>query len=321
MENLKDPSEIDICNSEFKTIKLPLKDDWQGEVNATLIYRLSKSDNKSKKAVLYIHGFIDYFFHWEMADFFNELGFDFFAIDLRKYGRSLMQHQKPNIINSLSDYYEELDLAVNIIRDDFEINNILLKGHSTGGLIASLYAQDRANLIKMLILNSPFFQFNAPFWKRQLMLPFIKLMKIISPEMGLNSLTEVYPKSLHKDYYGEWDFNLKWKPIENFPAFIMWLNAIRNGQKRAQEGLSLEMPILVLYSDKSFKKSNYDAAANISDAVLDVKHIAKYAKGMGSFVDEIEISDGMHDLVLSLKPVREKVYSELKNWISNNWTE
>ena len=44
----------------------------------------------TRRAVLYLHGFVDYFFQTHLAEFFTERGYDFYALDLRKYGRSLL---------------------------------------------------------------------------------------------------------------------------------------------------------------------------------------------------------------------------------------
>jgi alpha-beta hydrolase superfamily lysophospholipase len=306
----------DSCNSSFQTCQIQLKNDWQGEVLAHLIFKAHKQERSFKGAVLYIHGFIDYFFQWEMAQFYNDLGYDFYAIDLRKYGRSLLPHQKPNIIPKMEDYYEELDIAINIIREKSKPESIILNGHSTGGLLASLYAHDRPGVFSALILNSPFFQFNVPAWKRWLMLPLISLLQPILPELGMDSLTEVYPKSLHKNHYGEWDFNLKWKPIENFPAYVMWLKAIRGGQKRVHRGLNINVPVLLMHSDKSFKKRKYAQEALVMDAVLDVSHINKYGQRVGNQVSTFVVERGMHDLILSRTEVREQVYSHIKTWLS-----
>ena len=306
----------DICNDSFYMRELPLAPDRFGESNAVLVYR--PSDMQSKKAVLYIHGFIDYFFQWEMADFFNAHGFNFFAIDLRRYGRALHPGQKPNIIEAMEDYYEELDKAVDIIKNEVGNEFILLKGHSTGGLIASLYANDNPEVVDAVILNSAFFEFNISPFERYVLMPLVKLLHGVLPKMGLDSLGEAYPKSLHKDYHGEWDFNTKWKPIENFPAFMAWLNAIRNGHERVHKGLNIKAPVLSMFSSKSYKKKKYDPVAQESDAVLDVEHISKYSGNLGDNVTKLEIENGMHDLVLSRKDVREKVYQEMEKWLSEN---
>jgi alpha-beta hydrolase superfamily lysophospholipase len=90
--------------------------------------------------VLYIHGFVDYFFQTHLAEFFTARGYDFYALDLRKYGRSLLAHQTPNFCTDIAEYYTEIDEAVRIIREADGHDTLLVNGHSTGGLIAALWA-------------------------------------------------------------------------------------------------------------------------------------------------------------------------------------
>lgn len=74
---------------ERQTINLGTDD--EGPVVATLVRR--RAERPSGRAVLYVHGFVDYFFQTHLADFFAERGWDFYALDLRKYGRSLLPGQ------------------------------------------------------------------------------------------------------------------------------------------------------------------------------------------------------------------------------------
>ena len=48
--------------------------DGQGEVFATLVRRTWTEAEPARRAVLYVHGFSDYFFQTAMADFFAERG-------------------------------------------------------------------------------------------------------------------------------------------------------------------------------------------------------------------------------------------------------
>ncbi len=302
----------DVLKNNFKNIKLPLPNDKDGEQFATLVYR--KCEQQSHKSVLYIHGFIDYFFQIELADHFNKWGYNFYAVDLRKYGRSLMEYQHPNYIEDIHSYFEEIDLSIEIMQEDGN-TNITLLGHSTGGLISSLYAHHHNN-IDTLILNSPFFEINVPPFTKFLS-PIVATIGSIFPYGSMDSLTEHYPESLHKDYKGEWDFNINWKPTTSFPTYFGWFRAIRKAQKELQAGLNIKCPVLVMHSDKSYKGKTWDDIIYISDGVLDVDDIDKYADVIGSNITKIEIINGIHDLVLSKKEVRDNVYSQMKNWIDN----
>ena len=78
----------------FETLELAFADDYDGVVAATLV-RLPVA-NAERGAVLYIHGFSDYFFQRHMAERFAAEGYAFYALDLRKYGRSLRPlHSSP----------------------------------------------------------------------------------------------------------------------------------------------------------------------------------------------------------------------------------
>jgi len=140
----------------FEALELPFPADYDGPLVATLV-RLSVAD-APRGAVLYVHGFIDYFFQRHMAERFAAEGYEFFALDLRKYGRSLQPHQHPCFCMDLSEHYADLTRALDEIGAP-----VLLAGHSTGGLICALYAHDgaRRERVKALWLNSPFFEFNA----------------------------------------------------------------------------------------------------------------------------------------------------------------
>lgn len=294
----------------FNTQKLELNDDFEGKVVATLIDRKSKS--KSTKAVLYIHGFVDYFFQNHLTDWANNLGWNFYAIDLRKHGRSILPHQKPNMTRDLREYFEEIDMAIEIIKK--ENNQLVLIGHSTGGLISSLYAHTRRNdkLIDGLILNSPFFDFNKPEGFKKNVLPLVakfglKFPSIPSPE----GLKTGYVKSIHKQYNGEWDFDFKLKPLLGFKINFGWIAAIYYAQKSLQNGLDIDCPILVMYSSKSVTPGNYIKEMHNADSVLNVVDIEKYADKIGKNVRKVKIEDGVHDLVLSNKNAREATFNEM----------
>ncbi len=87
-------------NNDYTSSDIKLKDDYEGVVKAVLI--ASNNNTGNRRSVLYLHGYIDYFFHPHLGEEFNNNGFDFFALDLRKYGRALMKHQYPNYCKDLS---------------------------------------------------------------------------------------------------------------------------------------------------------------------------------------------------------------------------
>jgi alpha-beta hydrolase superfamily lysophospholipase len=307
----------DILGQGFRSETLRMDSDAEGTVDATLVQ--TKASAASSRAVLYIHGYVDYFFQTEMAEQYTQQGFNFYALDLRKHGRSLRPHQTPNFCWQLTEYFEEIDAAIRIIRGRDGNTHLLLNGHSTGGLTSALYAHHRRkeNVVDALFLNSPFLDFNEPRLVESLVIPMIAgTIGRIRPKQKIPGRSlALYAQSVHRDFKGEWDFRLDWKPIEGFPARAGWLRAIHDGQREVQNGLDIRCPVLVMYSRDSVNASRWSEEFRTSDSVLDVSDIELLADRLGNDVTRIPIEGGLHDLVLSGKPVRVKVYDELFDWL------
>jgi alpha-beta hydrolase superfamily lysophospholipase len=300
-------------NFVCKTINMP--DDYEGKVICTLIKR--SSNQKSNKAVLYVHGFNDYFFQTEIADRFEEMGYNLYAVDLRKYGRSLMPHQKRCNTRAIEEYFADLDTTVNIIKSE-GYDKIILLGHSTGGLITSLYCHSNGDRCPVdgLILNSPFFKINTSGFLNKIVIPFIAAVAEILPTIDIpQSKTTGYAESLLKEYRGEWKFDTTKKLMLSPDVTTDWIAAIYTAHKQVRRGLNIRIPVLAMCSDKSVEGSKWSPEFMRADAVLNVADNEKYFQSLGSNVQSIKIVDGMHDLFCSQPEVRESVYRHIYNWL------
>ena len=282
----------------FEALALPAPDDYDGRVVATLV-RLpvpQAPQGSVRGVVLYVHGFIDYFFQRHMAERFAAEGYAFYALDLRKHGRSLLAHQHPCFCKDLSEYYGDISRALEEIGAD-----VLLAGHSTGGLICSLYKHEgeRRDQVRALWLNSPFFDWRED-GRSGLALasalgrffPFLNNPKAVRP---------AYVKSLHRNWDGEWDFDLALKPLNGFPAYFGWVRAIFAAHAKVHAGLDLKIPVLSMHSDEA-------------DTVLDWKQVARWSRTLGPNTTVLALPGGLHDLVLSRSEIREAVFSQLFAW-------
>ncbi len=116
-----------------------------------------------------------------------------------------------------------------------------------------------------------------------------------------------YGTTLHRDYGGEFDYNLDWKPIGGFPVTFGWIHAIRRGQARLHRGLDVGVPNLILRSDRSVREVTDPAktdAIQRGDAVLDVEQIARWAGCIGNRTTIVPIADAKHDVFLSVPEPR-----------------
>jgi alpha-beta hydrolase superfamily lysophospholipase len=310
---------MEAIDTNFDLEIIPLEDDYEGKVIATLIK--SKANTGNRKSVLYIHGFVDYFFHPHVAQKFHDNGFDFYALDMRKYGRSLLAHQHACYCKSLDEYNEEISHSIKKI-NAASGQKVILLGHSTGGLIVSRYANDGAekNLVSALILNSPFLEMNTP--KIELGgLKFIHkwLMKLLPPyAVAQKHMPEAYVKSIHKNYNGEWDFNLTWKPLLGFPAYFIWLKTIIDNQEKLKASSNISIPLLLLHSSNSFIPKKNSTGVDKADIILNVEHMKQLGPKLGSKVTLMEVKDGMHDIFLSKETARNTAFDKMGEWLKNN---
>lgn len=276
----------------------------------------------SKASILYIHGFNDYFFQRELAQKMDSAGYSFYAIDLHKYGRSRREGETLGELRDISEYYPELDSAVAVIRRaEGDSAALVLMGHSTGGLIASLYAADRRNGagIAAIVLNSPFFEMNYIWPVRRLAVPLLSAIGSRFPDVVIPRSKNInYDRSLLRNYDGEWMYDTLLKVPGSLPIDLGWLRAIHLGHKRIQQGLHLNTPVLVMHSGCSYSEDDWSEEYTRCDAVLNVDDIREYGAHLGEKVRLERIEGGLHDLILSHEPVRDNVYKAMFDFLDDS---
>ena len=304
----------DVLGAPYTCETFRLAPDSQGDVVATLVHR--RATTPTRRAVLHVHGFADYFFQTVTADFWVARGYDFYALDLRKYGRSLREHQTPNYVADLSEYYEELDLAFARVMADHD--HLVISAHSTGGLTVPLWLHDRHHRVDGLFLNAPWIDMHGDTFTRFLAMPLIDRIGRVQPLREIpRNIDGAYARSLHRDHRGEWEFSLDWKPEASWPVYAGWIRAIRKGHARLARGLEVDAPVLTITSDRSSRAvRDDDPDLMCTDTVLDVEQIRRRAARIARHVTIAQVPGALHDVTLSPEPARTLVFEELDRWLS-----
>jgi alpha-beta hydrolase superfamily lysophospholipase len=314
-----------------RTIPLGPDPAGEGDIVATLIRRGEPAgDTAADHAVLAVHGYTDYFFHTALADHFAGRGFAFYALDLHKCGRSRRAGQTPHFVTDLAHYDAELELACSVIGADAPAARVLVYGHSAGGLIVSLWldrlrrrgASARSGsggAVGGLVLNSPFLDLHGPAVLRLSLTSAMiaGLSRLRSKGVVRSPTPGGYGTTLHRDFDGEFDYDLQWKPVGGFPITLGWLHAVRRGQARLHRGIDVGVPNLILRSDRSVREGPDPAAMHRGDAVLDVALIAKWAGCIGGRTTIVPVADAKHDVFLSLPEPRRAAYRQLDLWLDH----
>ena len=284
--------------------------DYSGPVRSTIIRKLSPCGGD--RGVLYVHGYNDYFFQKEMGDRFVDSCYNFYAVDLRKYGRSLLPGQRRCEARDLHEYFADIDSALADMQRQ-GIDKVDLIGHSTGGLITSLYMSEDPNpVVKALILNSPFLEWNMSGFMRKFLVPLVSCIGSHHPTIQIsNGNSTAYGESLLKEHHGEWNYNTNWKTTYPQKVTAGWIRAIDEGHAQLQRGALINVPILLMHSDKSVYGDDWKPEYQEGDGVLNVKDISTYGRMLGRNVTEVTVPGGLHDLILSSPAVRNAVYDAI----------
>lgn len=315
----------DVLGDEFEQLTLPLEPDAEGEVVATLVralpdalpwWRLRDHRTLADVDVLYVHGWSDYFFQKRLARFWTARGARFFALDLRKYGRSLRGHQTPGYITNLEDYDADI-AAASAARGDATGRRLVLLGHSTGGLILSLWASRHPGLADALILNSPWLEFQLGA-ARPAIAPMVELQARFwpmdaAPQVDLGFYTRAQRAVADPD--DPMQIDLAWRPEQTMTVHAAWLHAILQGHRAVSAGLGIEVPVCVLLSARTVLPTKWSDELTSADSVLVVDDIARAALKLGSSVTVERIDGALHDVFLSRRDARDDAYARLERWV------
>ena len=292
----------------YRTVIQP--DDYQGHVVSTIIRHDSVVPRH--RGILYVHGFNDYFFQGQLGDSIVAHGWNFRAVDLRRYGRSLRPGMKRYDVRNLNEYFPDLDSAI-VDMTNAGIDTVVIIGHSTGGLIVSLYMNETPPpSVTGLILNSPFLGWNMNGFTRKVLIPMVSCIGTRFPNISIKQdSSPYYAESLLDTYNGEWHFDTKLKLIHSPAVTSGWIHAIQSAQVYLHRHSCIMVPILLMHSSVSVDGKH----AADGDAVLNVKDISKWGRKLGPMVTEATIPGGLHDLILSKPEVRAAVYATMFTWL------
>lgn len=337
----------DVLGDEFECTDIDLGEDGEGPLVATLVRALpaplgfwdrtlGRVRDLEHCDVLYVHGWSDYFFQKDLARFFTSRGARFFALDLRKYGRSLRQGQTFGYTERLEDYDAEIDAAVEIIRYDNGVGGprggaamatattpshrpLVLLGHSTGGLVLSLWAGRHKGGADALVLNSPWLELQISGAARRAIAPVINLHarysphEITLPQLDLGFYTQAQRTNDVDGVVAA--VNPAWRPEHAMPVRAGWLKAIISGHERIAAGIDVGMPVCMLLSARSEFGLSWNDAMLRADTVLDVDAVARAALRLGPSVTIERINGALHDVFLSEAEVRGEAYDRMERWL------
>lgn len=249
-----------------------------------------------RAAVLHVHGYNDYFFQAELADWFAQRGFAFFAVDMRRSGRSLQPGDHPHDMADIAEQGDDIQAAAAAINALHPNLKLVVHAHSTGALAAAVWAADRApQQLAAVILNSPLFGLQTSKRDRAAMRA-LPLLGRVAPGAVVGRRPAIYAKYLHVSGGGPAEFDVTWKTPKGVPARARWVYAVSRAWSRIDAGLPIPVPTLVARSDSFGPESEDNPRINEQDVVVDTDATARAIPKLGPLASELVVTNGIHDL-------------------------
>lgn len=131
-----------------------------------------------KEPIVFVHGMWGGAWYWEpFMEYFADLGYVSYALDLRGH------HGSPSSVRlgrvSIYDYVADVEALIAHIQKETKAEQVILVGHSMGGLIAQKVAEGSRDIAR-LVLISP-----APPASVFLLPSFSLLSRLIAPDIPL----------------------------------------------------------------------------------------------------------------------------------------
>ncbi|MGC4175364.1 alpha/beta hydrolase [Demequina sp.] len=260
-----------------------------------------------RAAVLHVHGYNDYFYQAELAEWFREQGVAFFAVDMRRSGRSLKPGEHAHDMADLAEQGDDITTAALAVAELYPDLPLFVHAHSTGALAAAIWAADRPTPnTGGVILNSPLFGLAMTRRDRAAMRALPALVRI-RPGMIVGDRPAIYAKFLHTSGGGPAEFDFAWKTPRGVPATARWMNAVNRGWARIAAGAEVQVPTLVAHSDSSGPERDDNPRILEQDVVIDTEAIVRGIPKLGPLARELVVPGGIHDLSQSA-PGPRKVY-------------
>jgi len=343
----------DLLGGGFEQLELPLPDDDEGAASATLVRHvppvpsaapallsalrknvlrpltwpgreaLGHHNGGRPEVVLYLHGWADYFLQSELAEYVSAHGLYFYALDLRKFGRSLRSWQTPGYTADLAIYDEDIAAALAAITADVAERSgvaaepaVHLLAHSLGGLIGALWADRHAGALETLILNAPWLELQGSSLIRNIAMHLVEPIARTDPRRPFR-FPEMpgYWESVSDQAHGEWFLDPKWRPTASFPIRAGWTRAVLAGHAAVERRLDIGAPVLVMLSDRTRIQAEWSEELMRVDAVIDVEQTARRALGLGRRTAVFRYPGAIHDVFLSRREVRQEAYRDLVAWL------
>ena len=308
-----------ILGEGYTAHRIDLGADEEGPLIATLVHRVPTGagvvgpPGAEKPPILMMHGWSDYVLRSRphgasRAQRARRVGARPAQVRTQPAARADRHRDR-----SLNRYDAEIGASLRIIGRE---RPPILLAHSTGGLIAALWAQRSPGTVRGIALNSPWLEMHlGPVTRSLAEAPVRLLADRLRQRPILPFGSDHYARTTHRDFGGPHDYDLTLKPAAGHRLPATTLSAIIDGQRRLAAAGPLSIPVLVLHSARSRIGPRFTEEMRRADSVLDIRSLAAAAARLGPEVRIEPVEGARHDVFLSDADARSSAVAILDDWL------
>lgn len=272
----------------------------------------------SKASIVISHGYTENKDKYEeMIYYYLKSKYSVFIIDHRGHGKSTREVEDNSLvyIDSMDTYASDLNTFITTVVSPLTLDKkVILFGHSMGGGISTLLAQDYPDSIDLLILSAPMIKANLGL-DEAIAYPIIKMMEKINGKsyvIGNSGYDSNYEFSLAsastsseaRAYYNFLSYSLEHNQL--WGASYSWANAVIEGTHKIQKKKNIEkikVPVLL------FQAGNDNLVCSEGQ-----NQLINYTPNITAY----KASDSKHELWNEKNNILVPYYNTIFEYIDNN---
>ena len=261
-----------------------------------LYYQCWLPEADPKAILLVVHGWAEHSGRYvNLANHFVPKGYAICALDQRGHGKS---EGMRGYVERFSDYLDDIETFIQIVKNEYADRNIFLVGHSMGATVATAYTttgtnqQDLAGLILSGVGIKPGQSLSSA------LIPLARLMSVVTPKMGVMVLeaSAISQDKAVVDAYINDPLVYLGKITCRFGAEMLAIL-----RKLPSEIPQINLPILIMHGTAD-RLCNPEGSQILYDTV-------------GSNDRTLKLYDGFHHEIFN-EPGRKQVLADTEKWIA-----
>ncbi|MFQ5341526.1 MAG: alpha/beta hydrolase [Anaerolineae bacterium] len=266
---------------------------FTGLKNLEIFYQRWRPAAQPRAVLVIVHGLAEHSGRYQhVAEYFVERGYAVYALDHRGHGRSEGERA---YVDRFGELVVDLGTFVELVRQQEPECDMFPIGHSMGGTIAALFAEEHGDVLRGLILSGAFMRPSGGISPALMLLS--KLLSAVAPKLGVTPL-EASSVSRDPQVVARYDTD----PL-NYRGRVrarMGTELLQAGHTALANLHKIAVPILIMHGG--------------ADQLADPEGSRQIYEGVSSTDKTLKVYDGLYHEIFN-EPEKAQVLADVVGWL------